>query len=60
MKLIAEFSASGRKRRPPKKKHVAATRHRERRICIFKCFVRQKCGPARWRANGVTIAICPA
>jgi hypothetical protein len=59
-KLIAEPSASGRKRSAPKKQAVATTRQSERTSCMRRWRVRQKPPPPRCQAIGMTTSICPA
>jgi hypothetical protein len=59
-KLIAEPSASGRKRSAPKKHEVATMRQSDRASCTRRWRVRQKPGPPRCQAIGVVTTIWPA
>ena len=58
--VIADASASGRKRSPAKKQTVAPNRQAERSHCTSGRRVRQKPLPARCQANGVTTTSWPA
>ena len=59
-KVIAEASASGRKRNAPKNAAVAQSSSAERSSCNAGRRVRQKPSPARCHAKGVTTNIWPA
>ena len=59
-KVIAEASAKRQIAQRGKEAKVAITSIDERTSCSVSRFVRQKPGPARCHANGVTTSICPA